>query len=239
MHCQNSLNGPGTVLNGFPSKQAYKKTRTIIRNHSWNSTTFTHLPSPKKRLYSFLKRIHFIGIRLLQNLVNRRNLVFKILSLDGSNLALWRRMKLSVSLSCFLPLKRKLVMQFLLRVQACWLFSLSLSKMGESETFTSLVLQSSFKCLTLSGGNTDVQSTLGKIFNVLSTDTRRARGIHITIANLTNQLNQLSQWHHHFHQVKERGLGVSNKKLASILIEPSLINFLGFMLWPRWIHVSF
>jgi len=24
MHCQKSLKGPGTVLNGFPSKQAYK-----------------------------------------------------------------------------------------------------------------------------------------------------------------------------------------------------------------------
>jgi len=24
MHCQKSLKGPGTVLNGFPSKHAYK-----------------------------------------------------------------------------------------------------------------------------------------------------------------------------------------------------------------------
>lgn len=30
MHCQKSLKGPGTVLNGFPSKQAYKFCKTTM-----------------------------------------------------------------------------------------------------------------------------------------------------------------------------------------------------------------
>lgn len=30
MHCQKSLKGPGTVLNGFPSKQAYKFYKTTM-----------------------------------------------------------------------------------------------------------------------------------------------------------------------------------------------------------------
>lgn len=30
MHCQKSLKGPGTVLNGFPSKQAYTTNKLLI-----------------------------------------------------------------------------------------------------------------------------------------------------------------------------------------------------------------
>lgn len=33
MHCQKSLKGPGTVLNGFPSKQAYAKYMNSEEEH--------------------------------------------------------------------------------------------------------------------------------------------------------------------------------------------------------------
>lgn len=69
-------------------------------------------------------------------------------------------------------------------------FQLKSVKMGERDIYKPGFAEF---CLTLSEGTVDVQSTLGKIFNVWSPDARRARGIHITIANLTNQLNQLSQ----------------------------------------------
>jgi hypothetical protein len=45
MHCQKSLKGPGTVLNGFPSKQAY----TIGKQ---NDTFRTYNEKAMKNFYS-------------------------------------------------------------------------------------------------------------------------------------------------------------------------------------------
>lgn len=43
MHCQKSLKGPGTVLNGFPSKQAYKFCKTtMVKNPRCQNFTAKH-----------------------------------------------------------------------------------------------------------------------------------------------------------------------------------------------------
>lgn len=59
MHCQNSLNGPGTVLNGFPSKQAYKMNKTIISVIHEILPPSTHPPPAKKKNTFFLEEDTF------------------------------------------------------------------------------------------------------------------------------------------------------------------------------------